>query len=780
MPVVGRGASLSRKLVEFSIESDTPEHNREAIEHTLLRDMERSRFAFDGEKSDSDNEFLPEIESLLLKDDTGPPSSRALEEATKELEGMDSTVSSLVESIELGRGATDFGLTAEFSPLNSRKMSQRTSPGLDGEIYSLDSSPKFQRHTSRSMKTSKNMSPLNVITERSLLDVNKSYSPTTERHSVDDIPTSFKNQDDFLTSLGIGNLLKNNENENMKMGGLKVEKTRGANRRVRSSNEYRKSSDIENIKLPDMTGITSLLSNDTTTDFSKHQNIRSIAVSEDDRAILSALRSMQERIQQLETKNATYRTAVVSLESELNQTRQDFLKSKEAIRSLEHQLEQKKREMIGAINSADKERIQKALEKERQGWNEKQKALKSRIESLQRDLSLQLVKYQRVEEERNEAVKALSEAMDEIAELRNSNAKLRLQLNTISKAEKLSAKQRVQENESMRKEKILTNEDGTLSTREDSHDSEPSYTLPRKSKNGRKMQKNVSSTNVKVKSKNKESKKPTLRRRNHSIYVETDYEDGEDTTTMSEDYEPEDESDLEDSEEYSESEVTKSRNLRKSRSTHAANQSRTTKRTDNADLLDILPKLNITMKKVMDQISQHNPTACTVCSRRRSKKQHQSTPLQTPDNVPIRSIVNPMKSDLWEEEDTMRPSMAPQTAVNGVLTQLEDEFKHLKLQYHSLVEKYECLNPGLGKRKRKSLVSRLKEIIEELEGKADQIYALYDVLQSQGEGILSKHSATGVRPIDGAGNLGDYSSRHDAIDDDCTRNLLGKHSWINV
>jgi hypothetical protein len=55
-------------------------------------------------------------------------------------------------------------------------------------------------------------------------------------------------------------------------------------------------------------------------------------------------------------------------------------------------------------------------------------------------------------------------------------------------------------------------------------------------------------------------------------------------------------------------------------------------------------------------------------------------------------------------------------------------------QYQSHVDKYEHLDPAVSKRKRKALVTRLKEIIEELETKADQIYALYDVLESTGMG----------------------------------------------
>jgi len=57
-----------------------------------------------------------------------------------------------------------------------------------------------------------------------------------------------------------------------------------------------------------------------------------------------------------------------------------------------------------------------------------------------------------------------------------------------------------------------------------------------------------------------------------------------------------------------------------------------------------------------------------------------------------------------------------------------------KSQYRRLTAQYEGLDPGRGKRKRKVIADKLREILEEFEAKADQIYALYDVV----EGARSK------------------------------------------
>ena len=46
-----------------------------------------------------------------------------------------------------------------------------------------------------------------------------------------------------------------------------------------------------------------------------------------------------------------------------------------------------------------------------------------------------------------------------------------------------------------------------------------------------------------------------------------------------------------------------------------------------------------------------------------------------------------------------------------------------------MTQEYECLDPGRGKRKRKAVAEKLRGVLEEFEAKADQIYALYDVVE---------------------------------------------------
>lgn len=104
--------------------------------------------------------------------------------------------------------------------------------------------------------------------------------------------------------------------------------------------------------------------------------------------------------------------------------------------------------------------------------------------------------------------------------------------------------------------------------------------------------------------------------------------------------------------------------------------------------------------------------------------------------------INDITLPLFEEGESIRPSVPPKEALSSVMDQLKDEFHHLQLysfpyamyntndsQYRKLTSQYERIDPGCGKRKRKAVANKLREILEEFEAKADQIYALYDVAE---------------------------------------------------
>lgn len=74
-------------------------------------------------------------------------------------------------------------------------------------------------------------------------------------------------------------------------------------------------------------------------------------------------------------------------------------------------------------------------------------SFKLKADSLQQKLTMQLLQQKKVEEERNEAVISLAKTMDELEQLKNTNAQLREELaqrkKQIQKKDQRSAKQRV-------------------------------------------------------------------------------------------------------------------------------------------------------------------------------------------------------------------------------------------------------------------------------------------------------------------------------------------------
>ncbi|KAK9367877.1 centrosome microtubule-binding domain of Cep57-domain-containing protein [Lipomyces kononenkoae] len=755
---------MSSSLSMFSIESNSAERDRASLEKSLSRELEKSGMTFghnnkyDGESS-SDEQFMGGMSSLLLRDhdlDDGiSAAADELDAALNELDGAASmTSSSIVESIELGRGLPTGSPEEPLFSTTARKTSQRTSPSDMRRHLSTSSLSPVQpkQQTTRrvySQSTPKHANSLDVITERSLSDLNRPRSPAdsrfgSKRTSNSKIPTSFKNTHDLLMSLGL-----DTEEIDKKLGSKQQDFRTGA-----SAPE---SGDDASIRLPDITGISSLVSNgNTQMSFGKlkHKTIGSIPISDDDQAILSALRTMQERIQQLEVKNETYRTAVMSLESELQHIRKEHESATSKATYLQQQLEQRQRENVGSITPADKQKIQKALEKERKSWQEKQSILKLRIESLERELSFQNERYRRVEDERSNTARSLAETLEELNRIKDTNNNLKSQLGMGTqvkdlKLEKLPRKQAIKrEARSLKKsnaKKTSDIDEEDIGITVDSDDE--SVALERLPKAAAKKVYASRKKSTRATRKRPPTLQPPKPRQTYSSYrrrrtveEESDYEDDEDDDlTSSYVSDSDDAGDVESL--YSDTPSVAeqdSRSRRKYRTNGAQRPAGGIRRRNPAAkvqprgvYIEDLPLPNMKMRKAMDSISQHNPSTCTVCSRRRYRKYHKDElSWQTASNTQSQ----PERGEQWEEENTVRPSMPPETAVTTVLSQLEDEFRHLKFQYQSHVDKYEQLDPAVSKRKRKALVTRLKEIIEELESKADQIYALYDVLESGGTG----------------------------------------------
>lgn len=145
-----------------------------------------------------------------------------------------------------------------------------------------------------------------------------------------------------------------------------------------------------------------------------------------------------------------------------------------------------------------------------------------------------------------------------------------------------------------------------------------------------------------------------------------------------------------------------------------------------------LPELT---QRALDSATQHNKKNCMVCKRvipGDATCDHTHETVQIPKPVPVSERMP--EPSVYNEEPTMRPAQSPPVALASVLKSLEDELSHLKMQLATYQGAYNKLDASLGKRQRKTLGEKIEKLLREVDMKADQIYALYDVLEGQKQG----------------------------------------------
>lgn len=140
-----------------------------------------------------------------------------------------------------------------------------------------------------------------------------------------------------------------------------------------------------------------------------------------------------------------------------------------------------------------------------------------------------------------------------------------------------------------------------------------------------------------------------------------------------------------------------------------------------------IPKLTKEAQKAINDLAKHESQDCTVCRRVvNADEHHGNTTVKITKPVPVSQRV------VEEEGDqTIRPSQTPSLALAIVLKELEDELKHLKIQLVQFQNLFNGHDPALSKRRRKSVQQQMNTVVHAIDVKADQIYALYDVLEGQ-------------------------------------------------
>lgn len=148
-----------------------------------------------------------------------------------------------------------------------------------------------------------------------------------------------------------------------------------------------------------------------------------------------------------------------------------------------------------------------------------------------------------------------------------------------------------------------------------------------------------------------------------------------------------------------------------------------------------VPKLTKESQELIDNLTAHNGHNCTVCKRviiAGEQHDHDEATKETiriPKPIPVSERIPEASEE--EGEATMRPAQAPGLALAIVLKELEDELAHLKIQLTQYQTLYNGHDPALSKRRRKSVQQKIETTLQAIDVKADQIYALYDVLEGQ-------------------------------------------------
>ena len=127
-----------------------------------------------------------------------------------------------------------------------------------------------------------------------------------------------------------------------------------------------------------------------------------------------------------------------------------------------------------------------------------------------------------------------------------------------------------------------------------------------------------------------------------------------------------------------------------------------------------------------------NCTFCRAVIERGIDHEHNGTAtenIKIPKPVPVSERIP--EAAHYEEEPTIRPSQPPALALATVLKGLSDEHSHLIIQYSHYKSLYVRHDPSIMKTKRKDLWGKMQTLLNAMEAKADQIYALYDVLEGQ-------------------------------------------------
>ncbi|CAE6457832.1 unnamed protein product [Rhizoctonia solani] len=150
------------------------------------------------------------------------------------------------------------------------------------------------------------------------------------------------------------------------------------------------------------------------------------------------------------------------------------------------------------------------------------------------------------------------------------------------------------------------------------------------------------------------------------------------------------------------------------------------------------------LERLFFSVPAHNTGTCTRCCRgqkARSARDDRHEPARAREreraNWRLGGRVGAREDEdegyAHSEEDDLRVDIdparpPPQTVLVKVVRELEDDFAHYKAIYVELADQYRIIGPASNVAKRNVLAEHLKEVIDTLEKRGDQIASLYDLI----------------------------------------------------
>ncbi|KAJ4491615.1 hypothetical protein C8J55DRAFT_469841 [Lentinula edodes] len=116
---------------------------------------------------------------------------------------------------------------------------------------------------------------------------------------------------------------------------------------------------------------------------------------------------------------------------------------------------------------------------------------------------------------------------------------------------------------------------------------------------------------------------------------------------------------------------------------------------------------------------------------------------------------NGKQRDMGPPRDTyeQRKNLPQQTVLARVIRELEDDFTHYKSVYVELADQYKDMDPVSDVPRRNLLAQHLREVVDILEQKGDQIASLYDLLTFKDKLAVDAHSRPQPRATEAANAL---------------------------